>query len=163
MKKSFVIIFCVGIMLFLSSCKEKQTVKALKFLTNAEQLELLSLDPFPNKEAKGGFRGYNILGKTTVKNDSKKELLAIFFKALEGEHFSADCFNPRHGIHAVYKGKSVDIVVCFECSSCKIYLSTVKEYESFNEYELFPVGKEPSTLFDKILKDADNIKAKKTD
>ncbi|ELP33777.1 hypothetical protein RBSWK_02323 [Rhodopirellula baltica SWK14] len=25
------------------------------------------------------------------------------------------CFNPRHGLRAIYDGKTYDVVICFEC------------------------------------------------
>lgn len=33
----------------------------------------------------------------------------------------AACFDPRHGVRAVHGGHTVDLVICFECLSLKVY------------------------------------------
>jgi hypothetical protein len=92
---------------------------------NAEQFELLSLNPDfheqhePNEE----FHGWRILGKMAVKNaDTRKELVTSLEKAAkESNGFGANCFNPRHVIQVMYKGKSYALAICFECKRVVIY------------------------------------------
>ena len=33
----------------------------------------------------------------------------------------AACFNPRHGIHATRQGRTVDLLICFECLQIEIF------------------------------------------
>lgn len=37
------------------------------------------------------------------------------------------CFLPRHGIHAVRNGQTVDILICFECAQAYSYSSFGKK------------------------------------
>jgi hypothetical protein len=119
-------------------------------LEKAEQIELLSLDPTPPKEKlKDAFHGWNVLGKTVVKDaETCKKLVATLKKGVEeNDGRVAKCFNPRHGIRAVYDGKTADFVICFECLQGHTYLGD-------KEVEAFLITDSPAAGFDKVLKDA---------
>ena len=90
-----------------------------KVLANAEKLELYSLDPGrKEKKATDGFRRRKILGKTTLSGDEKKSIVESLQKGVaENRGSAAWCFNPRHGIKATHEGKTVELVICFECLS----------------------------------------------
>ena len=92
---------------------------AAQILDKANTIELVSLNP--DHEAKrpaGRLRGWKVLGRATLEGDDKKAILAALQAGIEGnEGRAAKCFNPRHGIEATYEGKTVELVICFECLS----------------------------------------------
>jgi hypothetical protein len=124
---------------------KKLPAQAKMILEKATEFELYSLEP--DKE-KGG---WNVLGKTTVKDAKlRKELLAALEKSIaepgEGGH---KCFWPRHQIRATHEGKKVDLVICFECQWVYVYLDGKEKEPDRIEMD---GGAQP--LFDKVLSDA---------
>ena len=107
--------------LFLSGCGRGKRLPedAARILEKANTIELVSLDP--DHEAKtpaGGLRGWRVLGRATLAGDDKRAILAALQSGIEdSEGRAAKCFNPRHGIEATYEGKTVELVICFECLS----------------------------------------------
>ena len=107
-------------------------------LQEAGEWDLLALDPFTRKEktdTKDTFRRWKILGKTAVKDaDARKALLAALDKGIAdhaeksrkevemGLLVESGCFQPRHGIRATSGGKTVEVLICFECSPVKFFL-----------------------------------------
>jgi hypothetical protein len=88
-------------------------------LDNAASLEIYSLQP---EQAKPGadesklFHGYPILAKATVKDEDKKKVLEALYKGIaDNKGIAANCFIPRHGLRATNEGKTIDLVICFEC------------------------------------------------
>ena len=133
----------------------KLPAEAATILAKATELELYSIVPsFTKSDAKDAFRGYEVLGKTTVKGAGKKDLVAAFKKGLDGQIDPAACFNPRHGIRATYDGKSVDLVICFECAQFKVFL------DKGDKGTGLLINAKPQVAFDKVLKDAGIEKAK---
>jgi len=103
----------------------KLPAAAQAILDKAEQLELYSLEPMPGQEkAPDGFHGWKVLGKTEVKQaDTRKKILSALNRGIaENTGKVAACFRPRHGIRASHEGKSVDLVICFECYSLRVYV-----------------------------------------
>ena len=88
-------------------------------LEKADEIELYSLNPDKRtKKATGGLRGWIVLGQTTLSGDEKKAILEALHKGIADSDGSvAACFNPRHGIKATHDGKTVELVICYECSS----------------------------------------------
>src|SRR5262249_25736189 len=87
-------------------------------LEKAEHFELLSLDPaVEGVKGEEGFHGWKILGKTAVKDAAvRKQIVTALDKGIaESDGNGAKCFDPRHGIRAQHDGKTVDLVICFEC------------------------------------------------
>jgi hypothetical protein len=123
---------------------------ARKALEQAKELELYSLSPGPEKEKPAdGFHGWKVLGKTAVKaDDARKALAAAVLKGVADSDGSvADCFEPRHGVRAVYDGKTYDFVVCFHCSQIEVYAGD-------KHLETTPTAASPEPALDKMLKDA---------
>jgi hypothetical protein len=119
--------------------------QAWEILDKAEYFELLSLNPrWERQPPKANFYGYRVLGKAEVTDAGiRKQLLSELKRGvLENQGAIAACFNPRHGIHATYKGKQADLVICFEC--LQIQLNGVATGE-------FLVTDKPKALFDKTL------------
>lgn len=128
---------------------------AKNILEKAGQLELLSIDPRTEKEApKGGFHGYKVLGRTTLKGEAQKKVVAALLKGMEGKIDPAKCFDPRHGIAATHEGNSVELVICFECSQLYVHVTSEKGAKKLL------IGNGPEPLLDKILKDAGIPRAK---
>ena len=127
----------------------------LRILSKAEQLELLSLLPEPEKtKPKDHFHGYTVLGKTALKDATgRKNLVESFTKGMQGQINPANCFEPRHGIRATHDGKTVDLVICFACSQFYVHDAAGKSTR-------YLVNASPEPLFDKVLQDAGIQKAK---
>ena len=91
-------------------------------LTKAAELDLYSLSGNAEKGDKDAWHGAKVLGKTTVKKEEdRKALVAAAKKAVEEGGKPARCFIPRHGIRGTHDGKTVDLVICFECGWVYVY------------------------------------------
>lgn len=126
----------------------------LTFLEKAEQFELLSLNPSLNpkdrdEKLKDDFHGFQILGKTTVKDaQTRKKLVAALKKGIADSNGDvALCFNPRHGIRFTHDGNTIDLVICYECLSVYVYVGDKKEGE-------IPTTDSPQDTFNSVLKGA---------
>ncbi len=111
-------------------------------IPNAEQIELASLQP-------EGVVKWTELGKTIIK-DAKlvKKVVAEFKKGIDDSiGLGAACFNPRHRLKATYKGKTIELVICFECLQVQCILDG-------KDQKILYISSSPQKLFDKILKDA---------
>lgn len=85
---------------------------------NANKLTLYSLK---KGEAAENFHGYAVLGKTQIDTMSHQlELKSAFIRAMARAK-GADCFSPRHGLRAELDGKTVDVVISFECEKFLVY------------------------------------------
>lgn len=139
-----------------SADKNKMPESALKVLQNATELELYSIDFAHMDKEKTGFHDMKVVGKTTVKDaDVRKKLVAEFVKGMEGDLVPARCFNPRHGIRATHDGKTVDLVICFECAQFYVH-----EGLGTGQSNRLLIGKGPEPALDKVLKDAGIAKPK---
>lgn len=120
---------------------------ALAILDKAEQLEVWSLDPV-ERGAKDDFHGWKVLGKTSVKNaDTGKPLMSALKKGIaDSDGIAAACFNPRHGVRAIVDGKTVDLVICFECFSLQVF-------EGDKKHSVLTT-RSPQASFDQVLRDA---------
>jgi hypothetical protein len=126
--------------------------KVEEALDKAESFDLYSLDPMRGKGDKvpeDGFRGYKVLGKTTVKDaDTRKKLVATLKKGIaENKGMVAACFNPRHGIRVTHDGNTYDLVICFECMSANVYARDKQDGS-------FLLTDSPQSAFNKVLTDA---------
>lgn len=102
---------------------------ARAILEKADQIEVYSLDPNPSKDAKEAFHQYPVLGKVVVKDDKTRKALvaALMEGARENEGYTKFCFDPRHGIRATVDGKSLDLVICFQCLQVHGYLGAKED------------------------------------
>jgi hypothetical protein len=137
----------------LSPAADKNTFPAdvQSVLDKCDEIELYSLDPARNvdkEKPKEEFHGWKVLGKTTLKKDDRKAVLAALNKGIkESDGTVAACFNPRHGIKATHDGKTVEVVICFECLSMQV------NYGDKKTASLTTTGT-PQKTFDKVLTDA---------
>ena len=97
--------------------------RAAALLRSADTLQVLSLDPGIRTET-GGFHHWAVLGTVSIPDTDRKALVdAIIAGVAPPDTLMAMCFNPRHGIHAVAKDVTVDLVICFECNQVEVFYS----------------------------------------
>jgi hypothetical protein len=89
---------------------------------------IYSVDPYSRAKEKKGKEllcDYIVLGKKTL---SDKEQKANLQQAL-GKSLSTDlakaaaCFWPRHAIRLEHDKSTLTLIICFECSQCRVYLN----------------------------------------
>ncbi|MBY0232173.1 MAG: hypothetical protein K2W96_23085 [Gemmataceae bacterium] len=121
-----------------------------RILDAADGVELISLDPKRiDAEAKDqGFHGYKPLGKTSLKRKADRaKLLKALYKGIDDSDGTvAGCFNPSHGIRAKSGGKTVELVICYQCCSMTVHLD--------GKASGVLTTPSPSKLFNSILADA---------
>ena len=128
-------------------------------LEGATEWELLALHPDQKFKSNETFRKWPVLGTTAIKDgDTRKALLAALDKGIADEAdrlrkerekgllTETGCFQPRHGIRATAGGKTVEVLICFECRPIYFYLGEQRGQVLTNE--------SPQKAFDKALKDA---------
>ena len=130
-----------------------------KVLAEAEEIEVISLeldgeltDEEHRKyvEGKAGFHAHKPLGSVRVEDkDARKRLVRALLdgiaKSKPGDR--ADCFRPRHGLRATAGGKTVELVICFECWSVSVYAD--------GKYVCaLATQRAPGAAFNRVLKDA---------
>jgi hypothetical protein len=129
---------------------------AKDILQNADQIELLSLDPREGggehevKDVKDLFHDYRSLGSVKVTNGhDRKRLVAEIDSAIAATHPGEEgaCFEPRHGIRATAKGRTVTLVICFQCWNVHVYLNDAL-------IQNVATKSSPEEFLDRLLKDA---------
>jgi hypothetical protein len=94
-------------------------------LARAGEVEVLSLEPgrFSPRGPEEAFHGFRVLGRTTVTGKARRQVVRAIEEGIANSDGSvASCFNPRHAVRATYEGRTVELVLCFECKSLRIYL-----------------------------------------
>jgi hypothetical protein len=140
-------ILAIALLLGTSGCSnEKLPDSTVAVLEQADQFELLALDPVPTK-SDHSFHGYAVLGAAKISQiDTRRRLISALRRSMRENHGTlAACFNPRHGIRATRNGKQADLVICFQCLSFRLY----EDSES-----TFLITDTPKTLFDEVLKNS---------
>jgi hypothetical protein len=126
---------------------------AKSILENADQIELLSIDPgHPERDEpppNGDYYSWKVLGRTTIEDsDTRNSIVSAVERGIEEEGMPAKCFDPRHAIHASHKGKTVDLLICFQCKQILVYLDGERQ----DPYLLTSSSPEP--VLDKVLTQA---------
>jgi len=96
---------------------------AREVLEQTEEIELLSIAPCgqgympsPERNEPGKFQGCPILKRAVITDTGlRRHLLDALYDGVAKTTGGMGCFYPRHGIRGTYKGKRVDLVICFEC------------------------------------------------
>jgi hypothetical protein len=131
--------------------KNELPAAARAVLAKGSHFELLSLDPDERnaKGAKEKFHDWKVLGKTVVKSKAaRRRILAAVLKGVaDHPRYAAKCFNPRHGIRATLDGRTVDLVICFECYQ-------IEMFEGNEELGDALTNRKPQPVLDKVLKAA---------
>jgi hypothetical protein len=126
--------------------------KAAAILGGAEAIELYSLEPDEQaaKNWKGNtFRGWPVLGKTALKDAKQRQQVLDALDEAVGTGAMAKCFDPRHGIRATHGGKTVDLVLCFECGQVYVYFDPKK-----SEHTTLSLARGTQPELDSLLKAA---------
>jgi hypothetical protein len=85
--------------------------KVREILEKADALDVLGL----SSEEKAGIGWYpDVRTVLPIGNERTELLRSFFFDASAGPNPSA-CFIPRHGLRARYKGKTVNVIICYQC------------------------------------------------
>ena len=140
-------ILAIALLLGNSGCSnQKLPDSTLAVLEQADQFELLALSPILAK-SDHGFHGYPVLGAAKIsQTETRRRLISALSQSMRDSNGTiAACFNPRHGIRATSNGKQVDLVICFECLSFRLY---------GDREETFLITDTPKTLFDEVLKNS---------
>ncbi len=119
-------LLALSALLLAASLPAAEVPPALKAaLDRPDSITLYSLEPTRDKDKarpKEVFHGVAVLGKTEVKGDARKDLAAALVKAIEDKAAKgARCFIPRHGVSVKSGDKTIDLVICFECSWVDVY------------------------------------------
>jgi hypothetical protein len=123
--------------------------RAFKVLENAPVLEVLSIDPTASTEKESTFRGYRLLGKTTVSDKAARRRVAdAMYDSVKQGKASALCFEPRHVVRASANRENIDFVICFECLDMHVHPGPGDSHWHF------PISEAAKALLNKILKDA---------
>jgi len=126
--------------------------KAKALLESATTVELFSLDPIAtekNPPKESGFHGWIVLGKTTLKGDTKKQALDAAKASIAKKADGARCFWPRHGIHVAKDNEAVDLVICYECSWVYVYYP-----DKANPIAVLTTASDAQATLDNILREA---------
>ena len=94
-------------------------------------IDVLSLDPQGGEESKDAFHDYKAPARATVKDDDARNAVAAVLKGVaESDGAIAKCFEPRHGLHVVYKGKTYDFLICYQCTQIQVFAEAAEEPET---------------------------------
>lgn len=135
----------------LLGCKGSPTTSFDLGLDSPEQMTLYSIDGREGKqvESKEFFHNYPVLGKVEITDPAMRAQLISALKdgiARRPEH-SPKCFWPRHGLKVTANGRTVEYVICFECSSLQEYVGEMRQRS-------VEINSDVQTAFDKPLKEA---------
>lgn len=92
-------------------------------LQGAEQFTIYALEPHDGDSSAGGstFHGNVILSQVEIKDaQTRAKISDIVNQGVRMGGQRARCFNPRHGVHSVQAGRTIDFVICYECSTIQI-------------------------------------------
>jgi hypothetical protein len=118
-------------------------------MERSDQFILYSLVPDSQAKVKtvGTFHRYGVLGQADINDQNlKAQLVKALYNGINQTGDESGCFNPRHGIRAVRGERTVDAVICFECSRVEFY-----EIGSRNPQL---ISYEPQKVFDQALNGA---------
>jgi hypothetical protein len=135
--------------------------------------QLRFLTPYPQ----GDFHNWKILGEMTVTNRTIREALArdlfdgiaakkeidkygpdffmlarvagpvVYEMQTEKRLTATGCFEPRHGIRVEYRGRRIELLICFQCSEVWFYIDAKREATAFTTAW-------PRSKFNAVLKEA---------
>jgi hypothetical protein len=126
-------------------------------LNRPERLVLYSIDGGPTRPdsvqtseppSKEKFHGYPVLGKVELTDADKLKEISDAIKSglARSDGSMAACFWPRHAIRSVENGRTIDFVICFECSQLQIHQD--------NSVDVKPITRDPRAVLNKVLNES---------
>jgi hypothetical protein len=101
-------------------------------------------------KGKTGFHEHKPLGSVEVKDKNARKKLVDALLSGIAKSEPADlglCFRPRHGLRATAGGKTVEMVICFQCWAVLVYVD--------DKYTCtLATQRDPAAVFNQFLKDA---------
>lgn len=95
---------------------------ALDVAESNTSFEVMTLDPGQEGTGDQDFHGHRILWRTIVTDPATQErIIDIVNSGVSYFASPAKCFNPRHGVRLSRGKRTVDLVICYECSSIQIH------------------------------------------
>lgn len=96
----------------------EQPDKVTLFTLNPVRILDGKLSPEPDR-----LRTYGITGQAVIDDtDEHRMLVEAVYRGLRGEGAGpAACFNPRHGLRFERQGRTIECLICFECTWIYIY------------------------------------------
>jgi hypothetical protein len=80
-----------------------------------------------------GFHGYKILKTASVSIvQFRQRITESLFNSI-GNGQIKRCFSPRHGVRAIYKNKTVELLICFECGHVYVFNGKGYKFSSISE------------------------------
>lgn len=118
-------------------------------LDEGERLVLLSLDPerpLPGLPTRPTFHGHTVLGETEIRDakDRAELLRALYDGIATADGAAPACFNPRHGLRATHRDRTVELVICFECTQIEVHDGRGRERG-------VRTAREPQPVLDRLL------------
>lgn len=115
----------VGLLFALAGCSASSRPGALpdelKLLEGATSIELVALDPLKASMRQSPpadvMRGFGVLGRATLSDAARcDELVRLIARGIaESDGSAAMCFNPRHGLRVRRDGRTLELLICYEC------------------------------------------------
>ena len=117
--------------------------KVREILEKAEVLEVLGLSSDEN----AGISWHpDLVANLPLGKERTKLLNSFFYDASAGPNPSG-CFVPRHGLKASYKGKTVEVIICYQC-----HLFVVKGDLGEFDGGVYKDGSAAHDLFENIIR-----------
>jgi hypothetical protein len=112
--------------------------RTVSLLRTADVLQVFSLDPGREVAGSSSFHGWAVLGTVTIVDRDRKSLIDSIVDGVAPPGWrQASCFDPRHGVRAISKNGTVDLVICFECSRIEVFYSGGGKDELIPKYSLY--------------------------
>jgi hypothetical protein len=96
---------------------------------------------------------YPVLGRVSITDPELRHRVVAAVKQDLDDRSDPDkvlCFFPRHVLHVVKRGRTINVLICFQCNRHQIYVDGRK----ITADEDPPVGKNSRELLNQILADA---------
>jgi hypothetical protein len=123
--------------------------RAKAILDKCAWIHLLSLDPESVDARAKSFRTWRLLGQHTVRDaKTRDKILAALNKGLATPARSVPGFSPRYAIRASHNGKTVDLLICFDCGWVFVYYGGKK-----TESAILRIGKGAESTFAQVLEE----------
>jgi hypothetical protein len=95
---------------------------------------------------------FPVLGRVSITDpELRRRVVTAVKRDLDDDSDSTGhlCFQPRHVLRVVKSGRTIDLVICFQCNRYRAYVDGKQ-----TRAEDLPVGKSSQELLNKILTDA---------